>query len=462
MSNIIEQNNREPKAKDERMASGAENTGAGIKPSGGKHTIQEVISWVSYNFGNAGFPAVVAAAIFNAYFVETVCGGANIPKGEATLLWTLAVGLSNFLVVVSAPILGALCDWGGAKRKVLILATLFCVTCTALLYFALPGTVTFTFALITLSYFAFSTGENIIASFLPDICEPENMGKVSGMGGMISHLGGLLVLGGCLAYVQYAKTLSQLPQQYVPVLVLFVAVVYAIFAAPSFFYLKEHRQARPLPAGQNYLSLGFGRVASTLKQTTHFQDLLRLLTTILSYTCGTSTVVVLAAVYAKEVMGFTMSDNITMFMVINLTATGGAYLFGYIQDKIGSKNTLMIALATWLISILVLYSSADKLVFWIAASLLGAANGGTFVAGRAAVGQFAPAGRAGEFFGLWGLSCKFAAIIGPICYGIIAYLSHGDHRLAILSTAAFFGIALVLAFTINDKRGRQAALSYSE
>jgi UMF1 family MFS transporter len=328
-----------------------------------------------------------------------------------------------------------------------------------MLYFVGPGAVTLGFALVCLSYCAFSTGENILASFLPDICPPSSMGRISGIGCMVSHLGGLTVLGLCLAYVEHCKALHQTAAQYVPILVLIVAVNYALFALPSFFFLKEHGHARKLPDNTNIWKYGFSRVLSTAKQSQHFQDLIRLLITILLYTCGTSTIVVLSAVYAREVMNFSMSDNIAMFMLINLTATAGAYLYGFIQDKIGSKGTLILALSNWLLAVLVLAFSADRLWFWIAAGLLGNANGGTFAVGRASVGRFAPHGRAGEFFGLWGLSCKFAAIVGPISYGLIAYLSNGNHRLAILSCAMFFLASLIIATSINDQRGIEAARS---
>lgn len=417
----------------------------------------QAVAWVLYHFGNAGFPAVVAAAIFNTYFVTVVAPGAGYDKGTSTLLWTLAVGLSNFLVVISAPLLGTLCDYSAAKKGVLLAATLGCIILTSLLFFTGPGTVALSFSLIALSYFMFSTGENFLASFLPEICTTENMGRVSGWGCTISHLGGLVILLVCQAYVTYAQAQGQQAADYIPMTALFVAINYAIFGLPFFAVVKEHAKAKQLPQGQTYWSLSTHRLIETFSHARKFQDLFRLLTTVLLYTCGTSTVVVLASVFAHEVMGFSVSDAITLFVVINLTATGGAYVFGEIQDRVGSKPTLVMALSLWLLSVLTLTFSPDRTVFWIAASLAGAANGGSFTAGRATVGLLTPQGRAGEFFGLWGLACKTAAIIGPISYGLMAYVTGGNHRLAILCTCLFFGVALALTTTINMKRGQEAA-----
>lgn len=419
----------------------------------------EVFAWITYHFANAGYLAVVAAAIFNAYFVGVVAPGAGFNKGTSTLLWTLAVGLSNFLVVVSGPLLGAICDYSAAKKRVLAISTAVCIALTALLYFVGPGSVWLGFALVALSYFAFSTAENMLASFLPDICLPETIGRVSGAGCMVSHIGGVTVLGLCLAYVSFAEQHGQAQAQYVPITVLAVAFIFAIFSLPMFIYLKDHSQPKQLPQGTTYWHLGFSRLTDTYRHAQRYRDLFTLLSTIFLYTCGTSTVVVLAAVYAKQVMGFTASDTITMFIVFNITATIGAWLMGQLQDKLGSKPSLLITLSAWLTAILVLVCATSPNIFWLAASLMGLANGASFTVGRACVGQFSPPGRAGEFFGLWGFAAKLAAIIGPISYGLISYATNGNHRLAILSAAVFFAGALFLATTISEKRGKQAAIT---
>lgn len=421
-------------------------------------TKAEVISWIVYHFANAGYTAVVVAAIFNAYFVETVCGS-GMPKGTPTLLWTLAVGLANFMVVTSAPLLGTICDYSAAKKMVLVASTIGCTILTSLLYFVGPGSVTLGFVLVAFSYFMFSTGENVLASFLPEVADVSTYGKISGLGCMVSHLGGLAVLGLCLGYVNWAQAHGQVAAQYVPVTALFVAVNFALFSIPLMLFLKEKASHHTLPKGKTHWQVGIERIQNTVAQAPKFRDLFRLLATIFCYTCGTSTVVVLAGVYAKQVMGFTFPETIMMFIVINLTATASAYVFGWINDKLGSKPTLILTLLTWIGSALVLALAQDKTVFWIAANLVGIANGASFTVGRAMIGQFAPRGRAGEFFGLWGLAGKSAAIVGPISYGLVTSLTSNNHRLAIMCPAVYFAIALVILFTINEQRGRLAATS---
>ncbi len=420
---------------------------------------REIFGWVIYHFANSGFSAVVLTAVFNAFFVDVIAKGAGYDQGVSTLLWTLAIAVANLFVVVSAPVLGALADYSAAKKKILLISTIGGVIFTALLSFTAPGTVVLASCLIIAACLMCATSEDMIAAFLPEISTTEKMGRTSALGCMASHLGSLLVLGLCLAYVTWAQSMGQSATQFVPMTMLIVAGIYAIFSIPIFLWLKERAVEQHLPQGQSLWLHGFTRMKETLNHARHFQDLFRFLATLLVYSSGTSTVVVLAAVYAQQVMGFKLNETIIMILVVNLTASIGAFAFGFVQDKLGSKPTLAITLVLWCVAILLTFSTSDKTMFWIAANLIGVSIGSSYSVGRALVGQFSPPDRAGEFFGLWGLAMKTAAIIGPISYGLITYMSGGNHRMAIASTAAFFIIGLIMLTTVNERRGREAALT---
>ncbi|UJP02588.1 MAG: MFS transporter, partial [Nitrosomonas sp.] len=186
-------------------------------------------------------------------------------------------------------------------------------------------------------------------------------------------------------------------------------------------------------------------------------DLFRFLLALTTYYAGIHIVIVLAAVYAQEVMGFKTQDTIILIMVVNVTAAIGAFLFGHLQDRIGSLRCIAITLVIWIAAIICAYFAVDEWLFWVAANLIGTALGGAQSAGRALVGQFTPSGRQGEFFGLWGLATKLSAIVGPLTYGAMVYLFAGDHRIALLSTLVFFIFGLALLASVDEKRGREAA-----
>ena len=418
-------------------------------------TRRERFAWCMYDFANSGFTTVILTAIFNAYFVGVIA--AEHGSGDATLIWTLAIAASNALVLLSAPVVGAIADYSGAKKRFLTATTIGCVVFTALLYFAGPGDIALAVVLVILATFMFSSGENLIAAFLPEISTPETMGRLSGYGWALGYFGGLLALVLCLAYVTYAEAQGMEAADYVPVTNLIVAVLFGLAALPTLLWLRERVDAVASFDSATAVREGFTRLRVTWLQARQHTDLFRFLASLTSYYAGIYIVIVLAAVYAQEVMGFKTQDTIMLIMVVNVTAAVGAFLFGHLQDRIGSKRCIAVTLLIWIAAILCAYFAVDEFLFWVAANLIGTALGGAQSAGRALVGQFTPAGRQGEFFGLWGLATKLSAMIGPLTYGGMVYLFAGDHRTALLGTLAFFLIGLFLLATVDEKRGLEMA-----
>jgi MFS transporter, UMF1 family len=420
---------------------------------------RELFAWAMYDFANSGYTTVVLTTIFNAYFVGVVAGEASgITAGLGTLLWTVAVSVPNAVVLVSAPMLGAIADYYAAKKRLLGITTIGCVVCTALLALAGPGDVWLAMSLVVLSNLTFATGENLIAAFLPEISHQDDMGRVSAYGWALGYLGGLIVLGVCLAYVTWAQRHGLDAARYVPVTMLIVAVTFALAATPTFLWLKERAIPVSLGHGEHSLNIGFARLRRTMAESRRFRDLLHFLVALTIYYCGINTVVVLAAVYAQEIMGFSTSDTIMLVMVVNVTAAVGALLFGQVQDRLGSVPTLAVTLLIWIAATTFAFWTESRAGFWLVANLVGIALGSSQASGRALIGQFSPPARSAEFFGLWGLAGKLAAIIGPLSYGLITYLTAGNHRLAILSTVLFFVVGLLVLATVNEPRGRAAAL----
>lgn len=414
---------------------------------------REVWAWAMYDFANSGYTTVVITAVFNAYFVKVVAGG----QDWGTFAWTLALSISYALVIVSAPILGAYADAHAAKKKLLAITTSGCVLGTALLSLIGPGDLALAFALIVLSNFFFGTGENIAAAFLPELATGDAMGKVSAWGWSLGYIGGLLTLGLCLAYVFWARSAGQTEAQFVPVTMFITAGVFALASAFTFLVLTE--RARPRPAEKRIALRALARVVQTLRQARHYKDLLRFLGCIVLYQSGVQTVITLAAVYAQEAMGFSTEDTIVLVLLVNITASLGAFLFGQWQDRLGHRKTLTLTLLGWCSMVVIAYLSTGHIGFWIAANIAGLCLGASQSAGRALVGYLAPADRHAEFFGLWGLAVKLASILGPLSYGVVTWITDNDHRTAMLITGVFFVLGLSVLVSVDPERGRRAAIA---
>src|SRR3989344_4140894 len=191
-----------------------------------------------YDFANSGYTTVVLTAVFNAYFVGVVAGNGADRSGTATLLWTVVMAITNVLVLASAPILGAIADHGAHKKRFLAFTTVGCVFFTILLGFVGRGDVALGMTLVILATLMFASGENFIAAFLPEIAEQKDMGRISGYGWSLGYLGGLLVLGMCLVYIQWAQSQGDAVTQYVPVTMWITAVMFALAALPTFIWLR--------------------------------------------------------------------------------------------------------------------------------------------------------------------------------------------------------------------------------
>ena len=410
--------------------------------------LREVWAWSMYDFANSGYTTVVITAVYNAFFVAAVAGRAP----WATFAWTAALSISYLAVLLSAPVIGAWADAHAAKKRLLFVATAGCVLFTAALVFTGPGTVATAIVLIAVSNFFFSVGENLIAAFLPELADSRAMGRVSGWGWAFGYLGGLVSLAISLAYILWAEKQGQPGTQFVPVTMAITAAVFALCATPTFLLLKE----RAVP--QAFTASAWRRVLDTLQHARQFRDLRRFLVCILFYQAGIMAVIALAAIYAQEAMKFTQQQTIVLVLVVNVTAAVGAFAFGYLQDAIGHVRAMALILVGWIVMIASAYFADDAPTFWVAANLAGLCMGSSQAAGRAIVGYLSPRAREAEFFGLWGLAVKAASIFGPLTYGAVTWIFHGDHRLGILAVGAYFIVGLALLAGLDVERGRRAAM----
>ena len=413
----------------------------------------EVWAWAMFDFANSGYTTVVLTAIFSAYFVSVVAENA----AWGTLAWTLSLAVSYALVMFTGPLIGAYADVHAAKKRLLMVTTVGCVLGTAALATVGRADLALAIVLIVISNYCFGTGENLIAAFLPEIANGESMGKVSGWGWGLGYVGGLLSLGLCLAYLKWASDQGVATEAAVPFTMLITAALFAVASLPTFLLLKE--RARPQAGPGHVFQDTFGRLRETLHRARRFEDLWRFLVCIVFYQAGIQAVISLAAIYAEQAMGFTTKETLTLLLVTNITASVGALLFGQVQDRIGHKATLAITLVLWIGTILLVWAAQGATVFWIAANLVGICLGASQSAGRALVGYLSPEKHVAEFYGLWGLAVKLSAIVGPVTYGVVSWLSNGDHRLAMIMTGTFFVVGLVLLFTVDIRRGREVALT---
>lgn len=416
---------------------------------------REVWAWSAFDFANSGYTTVVLTAVFNAYFVSVVAGGAP----WATFLWTLIIALSNAIGIVVMPIVGAVADASAQKKRWLFWATALCIAGTCGLAFCGPGTIALAAAMIILSNLGYNVGETLNSAFLPELARPEGVGKVSGWGWSFGYCGGLVTLGGSLVIVENGESWGLTADGAIAGTMLITAAVFAAAAAPLFLFLRERAKPRREDAGswRDAASESFRQILSALRSLGTYRDFAWLSLCGFLYQSGISVVITLSAVYAAEVMGFETVDTLLLVFLVNITAAAGAFGFGYLQDRIGHKRSLGLTLIVWVVMIALAAAATTRPVFWVAANLAGLAMGSSQSAGRAIVALLAPKSRSAEFFSFWNMALWLAAIAGPLAYGSVTWITGNDHRLAICVTGIFFVLALGALLPVSVERGRAAA-----
>lgn len=419
----------------------------------------EILAWACYDFANSGYTTVVLTAVFSAYFVNVIAAGVE----EATFMWTVAIGLSNLIGMFTMPLIATLADEYAAKKKFLFLATALCIAGTLALSFSGPGLIYYTLFMIVISNVGYIYGETLNSAFLPELAHPACVGKVSGWGWSFGYLGGMLTLAGSFFVVSQAGSEAAAIDHAISMSLWIVAGVFAVASLPFFFFLKERAQPRPslqkLDMKKAALA-SFAELKHTFQSLHEFKDFGWLALCGFFYNCGIQVVISLSAVYASAVMGFTVEETIMMVFFVNITAAIGAFLFGYVQDRVGHKLALTGILLVWIGMIVLATLATTKLEFKLAANLAGLAMGSSQSAGRAMVALFAPKRHSAEFFGFWNMSLWLAAIIGPITYGAITWITDNNHRFAFQVTSVFFVLAIVALQFVKIARGQRQAWAY--
>ncbi len=414
---------------------------------------KEVFAWAMYDFANSGYTTVVLTAVFNAYFVNVIAGNA----AWATLAWTLALSASYVVGMVVMPALGAYADLHARKKLLMGLVTAGCIAGTVTLSLTGPGDLWLAVAAIVVSNVCFAAGVTLNSAFLPELARPEALGKVSGWGWSLGYLGGLLALGLGLGYVLWAQSRSLPATHYVPVTMLITAALFALAVIPTFTTLRE--RAQPLGSGTvgSVMRESTQRLWHTLHNIHLFRDFGWLTLCGLLYQAGLSVVIALAAIYAQQVMKFETAQTMTLILAVNVTAALGAFLFGYVQDAIGHRPALAVTIVGWIVMVVIAGTTSGVLWFWVAANIAGLCMGSSQSAGRAMVGVFAPEHRRAEFYSLWNVAVWLSAVLGPVTYGLVTWLTDNNHRLAILSTGLYFVAGLLVLAKVDIERGRRAA-----
>ena len=413
----------------------------------------ELFGWMMFDFANSSYTTVIVTVAYSVYFVETVTSGAGLDEEAGNLYWSLGLAASQLVVLATAPVLGAVIDFTAAKKRVLALTFLGCVAGTFALGWVGPGDVALGLALFCLSNCLFSMGENVVAAFLPELVSAERMGRISGLGWAFGYVGGLLSLIVCFPFLKdgFGPDNTHGAQR----AFMAVALFFLVGGLPTFLFLRERAQVQPRPQGMGLVRAGISRVHGTLREIRRYRQLFRFLLVFFVYNLGVTVVIGFSSLFGTQELGMGTAELMNLFIVVQLSASIGAFGFGVLQDRIGSQTALSLTLLIWVAVCVGAYFSTTAVHFYVVGNLAGIAMGSSQSGARALVGMFSPADRSGEFFGFWGLVWKLSAVVGPLGFGLLQ--RELGMRSAVLLTAVVFVAGIVGLFFVDENEGREAA-----
>ncbi len=400
---------------------------------------KKVFIWTLFDFANTSFSIVVVTFVYAVYFKKVVAEGK--PIGD--LYWSIGTSLAMIITAIISPVLGAIADYSAGKKRFLLFFTLLCIAATSLLFFIGRGEVFWGVVLFVLANIGFEAGLVFYDSFLPEITEPKNFGRVSGYGFAMGYLGSLATLAIIYPFIQ-----AEMIKESFPVAALF----FLIFAIPLFVYLKDNRKIKSEKV--SYFNIGVSRVWNTISNLKNYKNLAIFLLAYFFYIEGVNTIIFFSGNYASTTLGFTESELLIFFLTVQTTAIAGSVILGIIADSIGQKKTIIITLIMWLVTVLFAYLAQDKSSFYIVGLIAGAAMGSSQSTSRSLMSKLTPPEKKTEFFGFYSFFGKSSAIIGPLVFGFVSFIS-GDQRLAIFSIGIFFLIGLIILLWVNDPKADQ-------
>ncbi|MBU1050038.1 MFS transporter [Candidatus Bipolaricaulota bacterium] len=419
-------------------------------------------SWYLYDFGNSAYAAVVLLAVYSAYFKSEVVGGAR-----GSFLWGISVGIAMLVVALLSPILGSLADYAGTKKRLLFFYTAMACVFTACLFFVTKGAVVAGMALFILAEIGYRSAQVFYNSLLPEIASEAEIGRVSGNGWAIGSAGGVVCLVIVLALIQLIGGGLT-----IRLTLVFTAVYFAVFSAPIFLWLRERPAVGSLPKGRSLLLLPFKRIAETMRAIRTYREFGKFIIAFLVYNDGILMTLSFAAIMGTVLFGMEQKELILFMILVQITSVPGAFVMGWVTDRLGARASLLISLAGMLGAVMWLYFNRSATGFYMIGALAGFALTGVQSVSRAMVGLLAPAGRSAEFYGFFAVAGRTSSFIGPTVFGIIAarmavvFQNRGlldlaaeqaGQRAAILSIAAFLLVGTLLLLLVNERAGRAAA-----
>ncbi len=417
-------------------------------------------AWCMYDWANSAFATTIMATVLPTFYSSvagiTLAADPAQAKVLASSYWGYTNTIAMLIVAFAAPVLGAIADHSGTKKRFVGGFATVGILFTALLVLVSTGDWLMASAFYVLGRIGFAGANIFYDSLLPHVARPEDIDQVSTKGYALGYLGGGLLLILNLAWIMFPQTFF-LPNAEIASRLSFfsVAVWWAVFSIPFFRRVPEPLARIIRGESANPIRAGFQRLGHTFREVRQYKELLKFLIAFWLYNDGIGTIITMAAIFGAEI-NIPSEHLIGAILAVQFIGVPFSFAFGWLARRLGTKRSILLALGVYTLIAIGGYFLQTALHFWMLAFMVAMVQGGSQALSRSLYGTMTPKAKTAEFFGFYDISSKFAGIVGPLVFGLVGQIT-GSSRLGIVSLVVFFiGGGALLAW-VNEKEGIRVA-----
>ena len=413
-------------------------------------------AWAWYDWANSAYFTTVITAVFPAFY--STYAAAGLEPSQATARFGALTTISVAVIAVVSPILGAIADYTGIRKKLLAAFTLVGATSAAAMVFIQRGDWVLASALFFIGNIGVSGSLVFYDSLLPHVAKAEETDRVSAAGYALGYFsGGLLLLLNLWWILQpqtfgFTDAAAATKASFVS-----VAVWWLLFSIPLLRRVPE--PGIVLEAGESpqigILSAAFGRLGRTFRDIRRYKHAFILFLSMLLYQDGIQTIIRMASVYGAEI-GIDQNAQIAAFVMVQFLGIPFSFLFGALGTRIGTKRAIFIALFVYTIATIIAFFMTTVTQFFLLAALVATVMGGAQALSRAMFSRLIPPNKTSEFFGFYAVAERFATVLGPFVF-TVSVLVTGSSRFAVLFIVTFFAAGALLLARVDEREGMKAA-----
>ncbi|HNR01677.1 MAG TPA: MFS transporter [Anaerolineaceae bacterium] len=419
---------------------------------------QEIRAWTLYDWANSSFATTMMAAVFPIYFATL--GAAGETGAIMTSRWGFTTAFAALIAAVISPLLGAVADFRGSKKKFLTIFMLLGVIATALLFLPnQPGSWLFAAILFIFANIGFAGSLVYYDALLPHVARADEIDQVSSRGYMMGYIGGGILLAVNLVMIMVLPGIFRGLSTGLMTRLSFVTVAlwWFGFTLPLLLKVKEpERRIEVGEEGMRPIQASLNRLKKTFAELKKYRDLSLGLLAFWIYANGIGTIITMATIYGKE-LNFSDTTLIGTLLMVQILAAPFALLFGWLAKKIGTKKSIYLSLTIYSLIAIAGYFLYHEWQFWVLGAAVATVQGGSQALSRSMIGRMMPKSKSAEFYGFFSVFEKFASILGPFIFGIVSRIMN-ESRLSIASLIVFFGVGLFVLTKVNMERGEKVAL----